>query len=206
MAMKGLRTLAAVTMSVTLILVAISTSLMPTIATEWPPDCMNSQNGVGENVSQKPVHSRKERSSRSGEDPDEHTHVDAVSIRAGTAIHNMDYKERICSFEELFKAMYICKKNVMWKDSVAGFVKNGLINCYRLHNELMTGKVVRTLLHKKASKERRKLRKLVTMVKEGKMSRQHADECYQAWRAHVQKGNCQSLLLKMDSYYASLYT
>ena len=396
------------------------------------PDCMNSQNGVGEDPSQKPVHSSKERSSRSGEDPDEHTYIDAVSIRAGTAIHNMDPKEKICSFEELFKAMYICKQNVMWKDSVAGFVKNGLINCYRLHNELMTdkyhlspysvfevhekktrtivstrmrdrvvqrslcdnyltehltrsfiwdncaclegkgtdmardrltchlqrffrkhglngyvlkvdihdffgstphevvkaavrkrlddewviqqvetivdsfdhiapdrgmglgsqitqlvqlavlddldhyikerlmikgyvrynddfilihedkehlkicrqeiekrlndlglevnqkktviqsvdkgihflgfsfrltetGKVVKTLLHKKASKERRKLRKLATMVGEGKMTRQHADECYQAWRAHVQKGNCQSLLLKMDSFYAGLY-
>ena len=91
------------------------------------PDCMNSQNGVGEGSSQKPVHSSKERSSRSGEDPDEHTYIDAVSIRAGTAIHNMDPKEKICSFEELFKAMYICKQNVMWKDSVAGFVKNGLI-------------------------------------------------------------------------------
>ena len=69
-----------------------------------------------------------------------------------------------------------------------------------------TGKVVKTLLHKKASKERRKLRKLASMVNDGRMTRQHADECYQAWRAHVQKGNCQSLLSKMDSYYASLYT
>ena len=69
-----------------------------------------------------------------------------------------------------------------------------------------TGKVVKTLLHKKASKERRKLRKLASMVNDGRMTRQHADECYQAWRSHVEKGNCQSLLSKMDSYYASLYT
>lgn len=396
------------------------------------PDCMNSQDGVGPE-GQKPVHSSKERSSRSGEDPDEHTCVDAVSIRAGTAIHNTEIKDKICSFEELFKAMYICKQNVMWKDSVAGFVKNGLINCYRLHNELMsntyrlspysvfvvhekktrtivstrmrdrvvqrslcdnyltehltkgfiwdncaclegkgtdmardrlvchlqrfyrkhglngyvlkvdihdffgstphdvvkaavrkrlddewviqqvetivdsfdhiapdrgmglgsqitqlvqlavlddidhyikerllikgyvrymddfilihedkghlkecrqvieqklnalgltvnqkktmiqpisngihflgfsfrlteTGRVVKTLLHKKASKERRKLRKLVDMVKTGKMTRQHADECYQAWKAHVEKGHCHSLLSKMDTFYAGLYS
>ena len=69
-----------------------------------------------------------------------------------------------------------------------------------------TGRVVKTLLHKKVSKERRKLRKLTTMVKEGKMDRKHADECYQAWRAHVEKGNCQSLLSKMDSFYAGLYS
>lgn len=33
-----------------------------------------------------------------------------------------------------------CKKNVMWKDSVAGFVKNGLKNCQQLHDELISGK------------------------------------------------------------------
>ena len=33
--------------------------------------------------------------------------------------------------------MYECKKNVMWKDSVAGWVKNGLANCHRLNKQLM---------------------------------------------------------------------
>lgn len=47
--------------------------------------------------------------------------------------------ERICNFEELYKAMYKCKKDVMWKDSVAGFVKNGLVNCYKLHDQLKSG-------------------------------------------------------------------
>lgn len=46
-------------------------------------------------------------------------------------------KEEVCSFENLYKAMYKCKRNVIWKDSVAGFVKNGLINCVKLHDELM---------------------------------------------------------------------
>ena len=68
-----------------------------------------------------------------------------------------------------------------------------------------SGKVLQTVLHKKVSKERRKLRKLVQRVKAGEMTRQHVDECYKAWRAHVAKGNCQSLLSRMDSYYVSLY-
>lgn len=46
-------------------------------------------------------------------------------------------KEICCSFENLYKAMQLCKRNVLWKDSVAGFVKNGIKNCYELHNELM---------------------------------------------------------------------
>lgn len=46
-------------------------------------------------------------------------------------------KEKVCSFKSLYKAMYKCRKNVMWKDSVAGFVKNGLVNCYKLRKQLM---------------------------------------------------------------------
>ena len=68
-----------------------------------------------------------------------------------------------------------------------------------------TGKVLQTVLHKKISKERRKLRKLVDRVKAGEMTRQHVDECYKAWRAHVEKGNSRCLLSRMDSYYVGLY-
>ena len=399
------------------------------------PDCENCQHGVSPTGS-KPEHSRKERLSRSSEEDDEHIDIDAVSFitdGAGTAIYNaLSPKEKICSFEELSKAAFICKRNVMWKDSVAGFVKNALVNCYNLHQELMndtyklspysvfvvhekktrtivstrmrdrvvqrslcdnylteyltksfiydncaclpgrgtdmarnrlkchlqrfyrkhglngwvlkvdihdffgstphdvvkaavakripdpwvrqqvytiidsfdhiapdkgmglgsqitqlvqlavlddldhyikevlrikgyvrymddfilihqdkahlqyclveitrilgelglelnekktgiqpvkngihflgfsfrltdTGRVLQTVLHKKVSKERRKLRKLVDRVNAGEMTRQHVDECYKAWRAHVEKGNCQSLLSRMDSYYVSLY-
>lgn len=51
-----------------------------------------------------------------------------------------DVQKECCSFENLYKAMQKCKRNVMWKDSTAGFVKNGLKNCLKLHNELMNGK------------------------------------------------------------------
>jgi len=397
------------------------------------PDCEKSEHGVSQEEP-KPERSHKERLSRSPEKGDEHGGIDAAGFdEAGAAIHNvLSPKEKICSFEELYKASYICKKNTMWKDSVAGFIKNALINCYDLHEELMndtyqlspysifevhekktrtivstrirdrvvqrslcdnyltnqltkgfihdncaclpgkgtdmarnrlkchlqrfyrknklngwvlkidihdyfgstphdvvkdavtkrvqdpwvrehifnivdsfnhidpdkgmglgsqitqlvqlavlddldhyikeqlrikgyvrymddfilihedrdymkrclreitsmiheiglelnekktgiqpikngihflgfsfrlteTGKVVQTVLHKKISKERRKLRKLAEMVKKGDMERKHADECYKAWRAHVEKGNCHKLLVKMDQYYQGLY-
>lgn len=48
-------------------------------------------------------------------------------------------KEKICSFGSLYEAMHKCKEGVMWKASVAGFIKNGLVNCYKLHNQLMDG-------------------------------------------------------------------
>ena len=101
------------------------------------PDCENSQIVVNPQGSN-PAHSRKERLSCSKDTLDEHIDSDAVGIRAGTAI-NRSPKEIVCSFEALYRAAQICKQNVLWKDSVAGFIKNLLINCYILHNELMSG-------------------------------------------------------------------
>lgn len=51
----------------------------------------------------------------------------------------MNVKENVCSFENLYRAMQKCKNNVMWKDSTAGFVKNGLVNCLNLHQDLING-------------------------------------------------------------------
>lgn len=65
------------------------------------------------------------------------TRKDGVCLRASTPISNP--KEVCCSFENLYKAMHICKRNIMWKDSTAGFVKNGLANCKKLHDDLMNG-------------------------------------------------------------------
>jgi len=48
-----------------------------------------------------------------------------------------EIKEKICNFRPLYKAMHRCKRNVMWKDSVAGFIKNGLVNTYNLRKQLL---------------------------------------------------------------------
>lgn len=50
-----------------------------------------------------------------------------------------EVKIKVCKFRSLYDAMQKCKKNVMWKDSVAGYVKNGLVNCYKLRQQLLAG-------------------------------------------------------------------
>lgn len=50
-----------------------------------------------------------------------------------------DVKQVVCGFGNLYKAMRISKKNVVWKDSVASYVKNGLVNCYKLKKQHETG-------------------------------------------------------------------
>lgn len=47
-----------------------------------------------------------------------------------------EVKQKVCCFKALYQAMYKCRRNVMWKDSVAGYVKNGLVNCLKLSNQL----------------------------------------------------------------------
>ena len=53
--------------------------------------------------------------------------------------YNNMVKEEVCRYENLYSAMLKCKRNVLWKDSVAGFTMNGLVNCYKLRSELLNG-------------------------------------------------------------------
>lgn len=53
-----------------------------------------------------------------------------------------DIKIRVCDFGNLYDAMLRCAHGVKWKDSVAGYLKNGLANCLYLHEELMQDKYI----------------------------------------------------------------
>jgi|LSQX01.1.fsa_nt_gb hypothetical protein len=68
---------------------------------------------------------------------------DAASFRSGAAIHAgthmTDYEESI-TFRELYKGLIKSRRNVMWKDSVAGYSANGLKNTYKLRQALLSGK------------------------------------------------------------------
>lgn len=50
-----------------------------------------------------------------------------------------EIRNKVCSFDNLYIAMNKCKQNVIWKDSVAGFVKCGIKNCRLLELDLMNG-------------------------------------------------------------------
>lgn len=63
--------------------------------------------------------------------------LDADYKRAGNFI--MKDEENIIGFEALYTSMLKCKNNVMWKDSVAHFVMNGIEECLRLEKELKEG-------------------------------------------------------------------
>lgn len=50
-----------------------------------------------------------------------------------------DYEEAI-SFRKLYKGLQKSRRNVMWKDSVAGYSANGLKNTHKLRQALLRGK------------------------------------------------------------------
>lgn len=49
-------------------------------------------------------------------------------------------EEDIIGFSALYESMQKCKKNVLWKDSVASFYLNGIERCIRLSDQLKNGK------------------------------------------------------------------
>lgn len=51
-----------------------------------------------------------------------------------------DIGKEICTFRNLYDAMRLCKRGVIWKDSVAGYVVNGLVRIHRLKKSLENDK------------------------------------------------------------------
>ena len=56
---------------------------------------------------------------------------------------------------------------------------------------------------KNVKQERKKLRRMVTLAKKGKIRK--VDECFGAWKAHAQKGNPYKLINKMNQHYFGLW-
>nr|DAY59471.1 MAG TPA: hypothetical protein [Caudoviricetes sp.] len=68
-----------------------------------------------------------------------------------------------------------------------------------------SGKILVTLNKDKIYHERRKLKRMVGLVKAGKLPRETADASLQCWAAHAKHGNNHMVINKMYSYYRSLW-
>lgn len=68
--------------------------------------------------------------------------MDACRTRPGQAIHpdtNMNEYTKVISFDELYKGLIKSARGVMWKDSVAGHVLDGMRKTYKLRQSLING-------------------------------------------------------------------
>ena len=68
-----------------------------------------------------------------------------------------------------------------------------------------TGKVLMSVDPARVKAERRKLRRMVRLVKDGLRTREKADQCFESWIAHAEQGNSWTLIQRMKDYYRSLW-
>ena len=68
-----------------------------------------------------------------------------------------------------------------------------------------SGKILVTLSKDKIYHERRKLKKMVKLIKAGKLSRDTAEVSLRCWTAHAEHGNNHKVIQKMETYYKSLW-
>lgn len=68
-----------------------------------------------------------------------------------------------------------------------------------------TGKIIMIVKSETVKHERRKLRRLVKLAKQGKRSRAKVDECYAAWKNYISKGNAFKVVARTDAYYKKLW-
>lgn len=53
--------------------------------------------------------------------------------------------------------------------------------------------------------ERRKLKRMVRLVKMGKLPKETADHSLESWRAHAKTGNNHQVIAKMENFYKKLW-
>ncbi len=68
-----------------------------------------------------------------------------------------------------------------------------------------TGEVIMTLSKENIKKRKRKIRAHKRLFDEGRMTEEKANECYESWKAHAEKGDSYLLLQKMDKYYENVW-
>lgn len=138
----------------------------------------------------------------------------------------------ICSFYNLYRAMLLCKRGVIWKDSVAGYVVNGLVRIHSLKKSLEKGtykispyanfKVYepkeRDILSTKM-KDRVFQRSFVDNYFYDEMTKVDVDRSYESFKANITNNgkhksehpgkrarrNCHGLELAMDAFYKDLW-
>lgn len=84
--------------------------------------------------------------------------------------------------------------------------KNGIKFC-GFHTYVTTdGKVIRKLKNENKRVAKKKFKKMIGLVKSGKLSKEKFNESYKAWKNHISHGDCKKLGYEMDRYVEDLFS
>lgn len=102
-----------------------------------------------------------------------------------------DEYQNAISFKELYKGLKKSRKNVMWKDSVAGYSANGLKNTYKLRQSLLNGTYKIDPYQKFTIKEPKEREIIATRIKDRQFQRSLCDNIlYPEVTSHFIYDNC----------------
>lgn len=107
------------------------------------------------------------------------------------------YTIKICTNKNIFLEQY---QNALTEDIIRTS-KDIFIDCWTANN-IMIREFPKD---QENAVERKKLRRMVHLARSDKMEKRKVDDCYAAWKAHVNKGNSTKLLKRMDKYYTDLW-
>ena len=83
--------------------------------------------------------------------------------------------------------------------------KNGIRFCGFHTYVTQDGKVIRKLINANKRAAKKKFRKMVGLVKNGKLTKEKFYESYNAWKNHISHGNCIKLGYEMDKFITELF-
>ena len=83
--------------------------------------------------------------------------------------------------------------------------KNGIRFCGFHTYITKEGKPIRKLINENKRAAKKKFRRMVGLVKSGKLSEEKFYESYNAWKNHISHGNCYKLGCEMDKYIEGLF-
>lgn len=83
--------------------------------------------------------------------------------------------------------------------------KNGIKFCGFHTYVTSEGKVIRKLKNENKRAAKKKYKKMVGLVKQGRLSEEKFYESYYAWKNHISHGNCVKLGYEMDKYVEELF-
>ncbi len=84
--------------------------------------------------------------------------------------------------------------------------KNGIKFCGFHTYVTQDGKVIRKLKNENKRTAKKKFKKMVGLVKAGRLSKEEFYESYNAWKNHISHGNCVKLGYEMDKYIEELFS
>lgn len=100
--------------------------------------------------------------------------------------------------------VYSLKLELNGKTQIIPF-KNGIKFCGFHTYVTKEGKVIRKLKNENKRAAKKKFKKMVGVVKSGKLSKEKFYESYNAWKNHISHGNCLKLGYEMDKYIEELF-